>query len=389
MTKVGWCKRPGTIPITLNISVGCNKASIGCLNCYAERMSARLAAMAQRECAWCGSKLTWDYKTIGGSAHPCLGLVYYNTSRSYLENGNNPYNCLAMLCQDCHKEYVGHCPYCWHNDHLASAKHAYLYVVCGEDDSRKPLPEWNGIIKLIPKALDVFCRWKNPRTVFVNSMSDLFHPEVPDSFIQRAWMLMSAFPQHTFIILTKRATRMKEWTTQYYGTRPADPNIWGLVSVESQEQEWRIKELLSSRFAIKGLSCEPLLGPLDLDEWLWYLDAKYPLGGGAPEQILEQTHDLDWIIAGPETGPGARLTSPNWLQSLQQQSNRAGVPFFFKGWGDWVDYHNAPAETRVLIDQGRGRDNFVDDCRVYKVGKRYSGNFINGQVWKQWPPPSK
>lgn len=155
--------------------------------------------------------------------------------------------------------------------------------------------------------------WRRPRLVFVNSMSDLFHPQVPVGFIARVFEVMAEADRHTFQILTKRPGRMAS-ILRRIRPRPL-PNVWLGTSVENQR--WagvRVPQLLATAAAVRFLSCEPLLGPLDL--------------GG---QIMDG--GIDWVIVGGESGRQARPMQPEWARSLRDQCTAAGVPFFFKQWG--------------------------------------------------------
>lgn len=160
--------------------------------------------------------------------------------------------------------------------------------------------------------------WRLPRKVFVNSMSDLFHPNISLAFIQRVFQVMRDCSRHTFQVLTKRAELL-----EYYDANLAwTPNIWMGVSVEDQKVISRIDHLRRSQSHIKFLSLEPLLGPLpNLD-----------LSG------------IDWVIVGGESGPGARPMRESWVLDIQQQCAKAGVAFFFKQWGG----SNKKATGRLL-----------------------------------------
>jgi protein gp37 len=269
---------------TWNPTTGCDRVSPGCDNCYAATMAKRLKAMGQAKYQTDG-----DPRTSG----PGFGL--------------------AM-----------------HDDVLG-----------------QPL------------------RWRKPRRVFVNSMSDLFHPRVTDEFIARVFAVMAATPQHTYQVLTKRPKRMRallggpldsglaslievahselEAMTLYEAEWPL-PNVWLGTSVEDQQRaDERIPALLDTPAAVRFLSCEPLLGPVDLQyhlgvEWLDTLDGwghemfsalQGRVGGG-----------LHWIIVGGESGPGARPMHPQWARHLRDQAEAADVAFFFKQTGsvlgrDW------------------------------------------------------
>ncbi len=219
--------------------------------------------------------------------------------------------------------------------------------------------KWNGTVRLAQHKLSEPLRWRQPSTVFVNSMTDLFHEGYTNEEIAAVFGVMAACPQHTFQILTKRARRMREWfewagdfgPSTLYGYAehaiPTDddqgrmlgflrmakawplpplPNVWLGVSVENQEAaDERIPELLRTPAAVRFLSCEPLIGPVTLD------------GGavtarGHSEDWLRGVNvpRISWVIAGCESGPRARECLVEWLRSLRDQCAAAGVPFFLK-----------------------------------------------------------
>ncbi len=266
-SKISWTDE------TWNPVTGCTKVSAGCANCYAERMAKRLKAMGQKKYRN-GFKLT-----------------------------------------------------------------------------------------LHPDTVDDPLRWKRPRMVFVNSMSDLFHEEVPDEFIDTVFAVMALSPHHIFQVLTKRADRMAEYiggdrkNNPGQHTRPAlinfaardmhlkvpfasdrfldpgrckwpPPNVWMGVSVENQDAAGeRIPHLLKCPAAVRFLSCEPLLGPVDL------AGCMEPLGVGYVERIptgLEGGSVIDWVIVGGESGPGARPMDLDWARLIRDDCKAAGVPFWYK-----------------------------------------------------------
>ena len=155
--------------------------------------------------------------------------------------------------------------------------------------------------------VDLPKRWKKPRVIFVNSMSDLFQEDVPDDFIRRVFATMRTCPQHTFQILTKRSERLKELGKTLLWTE----NIWMGVSVEDARVQGRITDLTAVPAHIRFLSCEPLIGPLE----------NIPL------------KDIHWVIVGGESGPGSRPMKREWVESIHRQCRRNKVPFFFKQWG--------------------------------------------------------
>lgn len=155
-------------------------------------------------------------------------------------------------------------------------------------------------------ALELPLRWRSPRVVFVNSMSDLFHARVPTEFIARVFDVMQRTPQHTYQLLTKRPIRLARMASDL----PWPRNVWMGVSVEQQREAWRVDRLRDVPAAIRFVSAEPLLGPL----------------------MLNLT-DIDWLIAGGESGHAARPMHPEWVRSLRDQCALAGTAFFFKQTG--------------------------------------------------------
>jgi len=162
-------------------------------------------------------------------------------------------------------------------------------------------------LRLVPKALDLPARWRRGRFIFVNSMSDLFHEDVPLAYIRRVFAVMRAAPQHVFQVLTKRAERLERLSSKL----DLAPNVWIGVSVESEAYLSRILSLQTVPAALRFLSIEPLLGPLP----------KLDLRG------------IGWVIVGGESGHGARPMDPDWVRSVRDQCLAAGVRFFFKQWG--------------------------------------------------------
>ncbi len=171
------------------------------------------------------------------------------------------------------------------------------------------LPKYANAFELTlhPKELSTPYKWKKPKKVFVNSMSDLFHPDVPDSFIEKVFKVMNETPQHIYQVLTKRSERFVEINNKLNWTE----NIWLGVSVEDERVSYRIDDLKLSNAHIKFLSCEPLIGSIK----------SLNLGG------------IDWVIAGGESGHKARPVNIDWLTEIKESCNRFQVPFFFKQWG--------------------------------------------------------
>lgn len=167
-------------------------------------------------------------------------------------------------------------------------------------------------------VLELPLRWRQPRRIFVNSMSDMFHESVPDAYIRDVFDVMNAAPWHTFQILTKRATRLREMNPGL----PWSRNIWMGVSVESQEYVPRIDALRGVGASVRFLSLEPLLGPI---------------------RPLDLT-SIHWVIAGGESGAHARPVQSEWIREIRDVCNRSATPFFFKQWGGT----NKKATGRIL-----------------------------------------
>lgn len=181
----------------------------------------------------------------------------------------------------------------------------------------KPFTE----LQLMPDRLDAPLHWRKPKKVFVNSVSDLFHEDVPDEFINSVFRTMIAAKQHIFQVLTKRAERMADYCSNRWGhfhgkEFPLASNIWLGVSVENQAcADERIPHLLATPAAVRFLSCEPLLAEVDLVKWL----------GGLPAAA-----GISWVICGGESGPHARSCQVEWIRSLVSQCKAASVPVFVK-----------------------------------------------------------
>jgi protein gp37 len=186
--------------------------------------------------------------------------------------------------------------------HCYAERMAVRLTAMGSDRYR------NGFeVTLHPDLVDVPRRWRQPRVVFVNSMSDLFHDDVPLAYIQRVFATMRDCPRHTFQVLTKRSERLAELAPEL----PWPANVWMGVSVEDARVLGRVAHLQAVPAAVRFLSLEPLIGPLDA----------LPLEG------------IHWVIVGGESGPKARPMRKDWVDSIHRQCRAAGVPFFFKQWG--------------------------------------------------------
>lgn len=180
--------------------------------------------------------------------------------------------------------------------------------------------KWTGKVRCDEAALGVPIRWRKPRKIFVNSMSDLFHDDVPTDFILKVWQVMQSTPQHDYQLLTKRPHRMR----QVLSTPDFEilPNVWVGTSVEDQEVAWRIDELRSTPAAIRFISFEPLIGPVN----------------------SVNLEDIAWAIVGGESGPGSRPMAEEWVFQIKRICRLYGTAFFFKQWGG----KNKKAAGRLL-----------------------------------------
>ena len=375
-------------------------------------------------------------------------------------------------------------------------------------------PVWTGKVRLVPELLDWPLRRLKPSRIFVNSMSDLFHEDVPDEFIDRVFAVLASSSKHTFQVLTKRADRMQQYmqriadgapmagqryeaamrehfdrykldfregyslpapptpelrflydsavvqehrptapcgTTLAYGFSGGEyhwrawplNNVWLGVSVEDQAAaDERIPLLLNTPAAVRWISAEPLVGPVSLGKWLppgranWqcmkcagfcgggfqvscphcgadksYLCGSHVANKPRPDTFTGSTNHqpIDWVVAGGESGPGARPMHPDWPRSLRNQCAAAGVPYFFKQWGAWspvgpIYYDEDTAEHLAALDcdDDTARECFVTRSglrwlcdrdgqpplgtwAMERIGKRAAGRLLDGRMHNEYP----
>ncbi len=334
-TKIGWVKNAdGTHGETWNPVVGCSHVSPGCDNCYAERMAGRLERMGS---------LDYAGLTRGG--------------------------------------------------------------------------KWTGDVRYRIDRLPAPLYWRKPRTIFVCSMSDLFHPAVPFTFVDQVFSIMRSCPQHTFQVLTKRPERMRRWyelTPLAKICRPTWPlpNVWIGTTCEDQKRaDERIPDLVATPAVIRFVSLEPMLGPVDLDRWIDPIGQdlcgecgsgecngvdknaiKYDDHGdgicgecGAPREVFSYGVPLiDQVIAGGETGAGARPCHPYWVRLPRDQCQESGVRFFFKQWGEW----RATGEIDPIDDRNAVVEQIESlgiSLLVKRIGKRAAGRILDGRTWDEIP----
>jgi protein gp37 len=281
-------------------------------------------------------------------------------------------------------------------------------------------PVWNGTVRFNDKVLLDPLKWRQPRRIFVCAHGDLFHDAVPNEWIDKVFAVMALAPQHQFQVLTKRAQRMRDYMIQpdrrtlvAYRFNACDgvsseakrrranyplnvwplPNVWLGVSVEDQARaDERILHLMATPAAVRWLSCEPLLGPVDLDA-AWHgesaLDSECwgecnwcrngadfpPLHncqrgqqeGGCWAEHPKGRSGVDWVVVGGESGPGARAIDPEWARSLRDQCAATGVPFLFKQWGEFSPTSDANGPYMM------------------RTGKRAAGRLLDGQLHDAFP----
>jgi protein gp37 len=242
-----------------------------------------------------------------------------------------------------------------------------------------------------PDRLDEPLHWKKPSRIFVCSMGDIFHENVTFEMIKQVFMHAANSKRHTYLFLTKRPQRMVEvicWFLQFayqgedgYITLPSLPkNFWLGVSVEDQKTaNERIPILLQIPAAKRWVSVEPTLGPVDLSGWL-FIDEK----GDSIEPPIQ------WVVMGGETGPHARPLHPDWVRSLRDQCQTAGVPFFFKGWGEYTLFlqriHGSKTGDIPYYPYGHGSPyKMIGGDWFKKVGKKAAGRLLDGKIWEEYP----
>lgn len=307
-------------------------------------------------------------------------------------------------CRNCYAERVAH-----------RFRHLPKYTAV-----TKPEGGWNNQMFFDEKALLMPLSWKKPRRIFVNSMGDLFHENVPFAEIDKVFAIMALCPQHHFIILTKRPKRMRvymanadvaagaaRWAAHYWGGEDPDaayeqvfadmqkplPNVWLGVSVEDQSSAVdRIPYLLDTPAAVRFISAEPLLGEVDLTDLRTFEYDKpgdincfngrcyWPSAKGFEDSInsiARYTGKLDWVIVGGESGQGARPMHPDWARKIRDDCEAANVPFFFKQWGLRFPSGQMMADGRVW--------NVLNENAFCNLAPKMGGNFLDGKKHLEYP----
>ena len=286
--------------------------------------------------------------------------------------------------------------------------------------------DWTGVVHLHEDRLELPLRWRKPQRVFLDSMSDLFHPAVPFEFVDRVFAVMAFAKQHTFMILTKRPERMAGYlndpATRERVERAAKPfveargtnsdrqmyrsaeasgmrfavacfwplsNVWLGTSVENQEAaDKRIPHLLETPAAVRFLSCEPLLGPVDLRG----KDTQ-----GSALDPYEDDPKIHWVITGGESGLGARPAHPDWFRQIRDDCEAAGVPYFHKQHGEftpWIPMHGNPENRPIQHVMKDGSAYYPGNYgaslqSMIRVGKKRAGRLLDGVEHSAFPEATK
>jgi len=270
------------------------------------------------------------------------------TNISWTDASWNPTTGCTKLSPGCSRCYAESIDHRFDNDKVGKLPWAFPPSIGGRG------------ITFHPDRLELPLRWDKPRKIFVNSMSDLFHEDVPFEFTAQVWDVMRRAYWHTFQILTKRPGRMHEFV------HTPLPNVW--LGVSTENQLWadrRIPLLVQCPAAIRFISYEPALGPLDLTPWLG---------------------SLSWVVYGGESGPLARPPHPDWFRSIRDQCQSADIAQHFKQWGEWLP---APEEMNYSDAEfwadGRRTVAWSSGHTMVRVGKKAAGNHLDGRQWLEWP----
>jgi len=258
-------------------------------------------------------------------------------------------------------------------------------------------PRWTGEVRFLLERLEEPLHWRAPRKIFVCDMGDLFHENVPFAQIGKVFDVIARCPQHTFQILTKRAAVMQKFftlnareigpvnhpkmtrTQLTVGTGVTCnwplPNVWLGVSVENQHfADERIPLLLDTPAAVRWISAEPLLGPVDL---------AHPWPAPLPACMGPTRSRINWVVCGGESGPNARPMHPDWARQLRDQCASSATPFFFKQWGEWAPPIDGP---RGLPKQGRTFQGMnLAGHLMLRYGKKLAGRLLDGREWNEFP----
>ena len=274
---------------------------------------------------------------------------------------------------------------------------------------------WTGGVRLNEDWLKRPLTWAKPRRIFWNAHGDPFHPAVPQEWVDRELAIAALTSQHRHLILTKRSDRMRRFFEnnhlaervlgwcRYFGFLPDSakwqwplPNVWLGVSVEDQKRaDERIPDLLATPAALRWLSCEPLLEPIDVRDYTWPVCKSMPgkyrtweeaaaageLSYKRQALVAASATFIEWIVAGGESGPGARPVHPDAFTTLRDQCDNAGVPFLFKQWGEWIGRAHL-TEAQKLQLKGK---QFHAKTESVRLGRNEAGRLLDGRRHDAYP----
>lgn len=285
-------------------------------------------------------------------------------------------------CKNCYAEKMA-----YRLAHIQATEQDYMGVMetgISKSGILRTEQSWNGKTHLVKSQLDKPLRWKKPRVIFVCSMSDLFHEDTSFEEINAVFSVMRDCDQHIYIVPTKRPERMVEfynWKSSWGVPWVPKNNVWLGVSAENQQTaNERIPQLLKIHAAVRFVSVEPMLGPVDISMWM---------ATGWTEPPYDDV--INWVICGGESGHNARPMHTDWARSLRDQCQKAGVPFFFKQWGQLY-----PACQLQQNDHPEGAYAFPPVefpsphnpnkmNRYYKLGKTSFATLLDNEEYQEYP----
>lgn len=268
--------------------------------------------------------------------------------------------------------------------------------------------KWTGEVRLNEQWLDLPMRWTRPRMIFVCAHGDLFHEAVPDEWIDRVFAVMHETPQHTYQVLTKRPRRMASYLRDRIRHKPMlvpvgngilgyhpfnselhyPRHIWLGTSVSDQASaDTRIPWLQACPAHVRFISAEPLLGRIDLRR-IHCTETGLTVDCLTGETIGTRllANPIHWVIVGGESGPSARPMHPKWARGLRDQCQEAGIPFFFKQWGQWAPWDDDNWSLDTVEDVvAHERAWEIDGIEFLSVGKKRAGRLLDGRIWDEMP----
>ena len=327
-TKIEWCDH------TFNPWTGCMKVSPGCDHCYAEGWSKRAGAKVGK----------W------GAGAPRV--------RTSVSNWRKPLQ--------------------WNSEPF------YACSSCGWRGGLREVASTGGDIAaaLCPTCAEPVNTTR--QRVFCASLADVFDNEVPQEWRNDLWALIEATPHLDWLLLTKRIGNVGNMLPVPFGFDRLYPNVWlGATVVNQEEADRDIPKLLATPARVRFLSMEPLLGMTVITRYL--LDNRWRADGSVTTRGIVPGTRLDWVIAGGESGPGARPSHPDWYRSLRDQCAAAGVPFLFKQWGEYTDLDHIGNGWNTLPEKTRTNQMFLEGKAMVRIGKKAAGRLLDGITHDGFP----